>query len=125
MAWHDWVTNGDVQRSAVQFILSQLPSAKEAVDTALEANDAQTLTLAWLVVADIAEAVKGRSFPYRQILPKNNWTSVLAMPLRLAKKLGDRNTRWTPALPEPLYMDPEKSERVLFVDPDNTSALDL
>ena len=97
-AWAEWVR--EVRTEAVRFLAQRFP---DEVDFALRKTAKGRIISAWREVARAA----GVEPP-----PAGSWTSVNAMPVRIARRLG-----WRAPVPPPRWEDPKSAVRVLVADP--------
>lgn len=97
-AWAEWVR--EMHLEAARFLAERFP---DAVNYALRKSSKSRIIAAW---RDVAEAA-GVEPP-----PASSWTSVNAMPIRIARKLG-----WRAPVPPPRWEDPETAARVLVAGP--------
>jgi hypothetical protein len=108
--WGRWVQNPIVQKSAEAFIIQTVPEAAEAIRYVHSLKSKVNKIRAWRIVGEIVGRAVGHDLG---LLPATSWTSVAAMPLRIANRMDG----WVPPVPQPEYEDPDKSNRVLLVTP--------
>lgn len=97
-AWAEWVRKVSIE--AARFLGERFT---EEVEYALRKSSKSRIIVAWREVA-LAAGVEPP--------PAGSWTSVLAMPIRIARTLG-----WRASVPPPRWEDPKTAARVLVADP--------
>jgi hypothetical protein len=110
--WNDWVWDSDVQESAVAFLVATFPSLASQVEYASGQTHKVNKIRAWRIVADDVGRALRRDLGK---IPAGSWTSVAAMPIRIAQRAGG----WTPPKPKPEFEDPNESGRFLLVTPES------
>jgi hypothetical protein len=117
-AWQAWVFDERVTRSALDYILTHVPQAREEIDYAAHKTAKHNRARAWRAVADTVGSVLSRRLGTRVDLGKlagHSWTAVNAMPHRIAGRLSEsiltEYAPWAPPKPKPEYEDPDKSGR--------------
>lgn len=120
--WKNWVFNEKVKKSAIDFILSNCPGAKQFVDFALGLNSKENEFRAWeRVMREIERAVQQRFGVDVNLgkLPGQSYTAVKAMPHRIASRLAQHLPYggWEPPVPQPAYASPDISGRIVVANP--------
>lgn len=113
-AWYDWVRDDEVRWSATEHIKLVVPEASLAIAHVLSQNGKQAIIAGWLEVAAICSASRNKRIERIDMLRNESWTSVMAMPMKLAKRLGG----WASPAAEPRYEHPDRSGRVLVASAD-------
>jgi hypothetical protein len=117
--WHAWVHDGRVRASALDYIRDAVPAVDQLVEHALKQTTKLGMMNAWNKVADKVESA---GFPLGRIHAAS-WTSVMAMPIRIAQRLSQHLAEeWIAPLPKPEFQDPATSGRVLLASPGTTVA---
>jgi hypothetical protein len=115
-AWQEWVADTAVTNSAVKFILSYVPEARPEIDAALAVQNKVNKMRAWESVLNIVNhtlSVRWRERISVGEIKMRSWTDILAVPARLAKRIGEfrQATDWVPPKPKPDYQHPDDSGR--------------
>jgi hypothetical protein len=108
--WNDWVWDADIQDSAISFLSQTFPGLASQIQMATSQTYKVNKIRAWRIVADDVGRELRRDLGKIQA---GSWTSVAAMPLRIAQRAGG----WTPPKPKPEFQDPDQSGRHLLVTP--------
>jgi hypothetical protein len=105
-----------IQDSALNYIREEYPHLVSKIQYAQAQVNKLRMADAWQRVADqISEEL---NVPLGR-LPVGSWTSVMAMPIRLAERVSSHiSPRWLPPIPKPEYENPDKSGRILIATPD-------
>jgi hypothetical protein len=113
--WAEWVRNGEVQKSAIDFLKQQFPTLHQLIDMAAEERVPHNQVHGWSLIVSKIEQLTGRQFHIQGA----SRTSILAMPIKLAEKIGG----WTPPEPRPEYIDPKASGRIRVAAPIGTGVI--
>lgn len=111
--WKMWVESGDVQRSASQYLHRLFPELKEAIRFAETVAEKHNKVRAWRQVADAINTILTRDLRRNVYLGKfagHSWTAVMAMPLRIAMRIGGhlRDDPWEPPIVKPERDEPDR-----------------
>lgn len=114
--WQKWVWDRQVTNSAIDYITSHAPHVKEDVRYAMQKDSKQNKARSWRIVADEVGRTLSAKLGERIDLGKlagHSWTSVAAMPHRIANRMSQHlpYAPWVPPMPQPEYASPEESGR--------------
>lgn len=121
-AWQAFVANLRVRRSAINFILRIAPEVADDVRYAEQRISKFNKARAWRNVAEQVSKALTRRLKEPISLGKfaaHSWTQINAMPIRIAKRASQHlpeNKRWIPPIPEPVYVDPDRSGRYVLAN---------
>lgn len=110
--WQRWVNHPAIQESAQDYIRTLVPEVARDVAHAARQTHKVAVAAAWQKVADKVGARLARTGGLGTI-PAGSWTSILAMPIRIAQRIGG----WEPPRAKPEFQNPETSGRVLLAAP--------
>lgn len=108
--WAEWVQDATVQKSAIDYLRGQFPTVATVIELAETETEKINKIHAWRLVGSKIEQLLGRNIGR---INAGSWTSTLAMPIRIAEKVGG----WVPPKMRPEYIDPEASGRVCIASP--------
>lgn len=119
--WQHWVNDTEVLDSAIQYIMEHIPQAIPDIEFARTRASKDNIIRAWRQVAERASYTLTRKLGKQVDLgtfAQQSWTAVAAMPMRIARRIGQHlsKTPWLPPWPQPEYEDPNKSGRVLLAN---------
>jgi hypothetical protein len=118
--WQEWVNNPEVTESAVRYLMRVMPSMVRDIEYAQHLESKHSRLRAWRNVGDkIADELSTRLRRDVDLgkFAGNSWTAVLAVPLRIAKRLGSYvGEEWVPPVPQPEFQHPDQSGRVLLAN---------
>ncbi len=118
--WHAWVHDSKVRAAALDYVRDAVPATEQLVEHALKQTTKLGMMNAWTKVADKVEAA---GYPLGRIHAAS-WTSVMAMPIRIAQRLSQHLAEeWDAPIPKPEYEKPEDSGRVLLASPGTAAAV--
>ena len=121
-AWQAFVANLRVRRSAINFILRIAPEVADDVRYAEQRISKFNKARAWRNVAEQVSKALTRRLKEPISLGKfaaHSWTQINAMPIRIAKRASQHlpeKKRWIPPIPEPVYVDPDRSGRYVLAN---------
>jgi hypothetical protein len=111
--WHAWANDPENRRSALDYIMEVAPETRsELLKTEYRSRGKLEKIQGWRRVAGMVSSHINRDLGQ---IPAGSHTSVQAMPLRIAQRIGG----WNPTLPKPEFESPESSGRVMLAAPTN------
>ena len=114
--WQKWVWDRKVTNSAIDYILEHVPQVKTDVRYAMQKDSKQNKARSWRLVSDeVGRTLSAKLGEHIDLgkLAAHSWTSVAAMPHRIANRMSQHlpYAPWVPPLPQPEYASPEESGR--------------
>ena len=103
--WGQWVSNPEVQASAINHILGTKPMALSLIVEALHFASARDAFENWIAVANICLEQKQIEWLYKVTLkgePIPRFGRIKALPIRIAENMRSL-ARWIPPIPKPIY----------------------